>query len=108
MTGLSYLGIRAAIDLCEQGEWSDIRPVGRGREVGQAGILIAAQEQAICKIICNKLPRGAQVWLDEHYPAIETQAKAGGGEIHWGEETALVNIDVRDRSYVSAGKTPVT
>jgi len=42
------------------------------------------------------------------YPQIEARAKAEGGEIHWGDETALVNTDVRGRSYAPAGKTPVT
>jgi transposase len=46
-------------------------------------------------------------WLDEEYPAIEQQARAEGGEIHWGDETALVNTNVRGRSYAPAGKTPV-
>jgi hypothetical protein len=32
---------------------------------------------------------------------------AEGGEIHWGDETALTNTDVRGRSYAPAGKTPV-
>lgn len=53
-------------------------------------------------------PEAVQAWLDEKYPAIEAQAKAEGGEIHWGDETALVNTDVRGRSYAPAGKTPVT
>ena len=35
-------------------------------------------------------------------------AKAEGGEIHWGDETALVNTDVRGRRYAPAGQTPVT
>ncbi len=51
-------------------------------------------------------PEAVQGWLDDHYPAIEAQAKAQGGEIHWGDETALVNTDVRGRSYAPAGKTP--
>ena len=38
-------------------------------------------------------PEAVQAWLDEHYPAIEAQARAEGGEIHWGDETALVNTD---------------
>lgn len=46
-------------------------------------------------------------WLDDKYPAIEQRAKAEGAEIHWGDETALVNTDVRGRSYAPAGKTPV-
>ena len=52
-------------------------------------------------------PEAVQAWLDEHYPAIEAQARAEGGEIHWGDETALVNTDVRGRSYAPAGQTPV-
>lgn len=47
-------------------------------------------------------------WLDDKYPSIEQRAKAEGAEIHWGDETALVNTDVRGRSYAPAGKTPVT
>ena len=53
-------------------------------------------------------PEAVKAWLDEQYPAIEAQAKAQGAEIHWGDETALVNTDVRGRSYAPAGKTPVT
>jgi transposase len=52
-------------------------------------------------------PEAVKAWLDEHYPGIEEQAKAEGGEIHWGDETALVNTDVRGRSYAPAGETPV-
>lgn len=53
-------------------------------------------------------PEAVQAWLDEQCPAIETRAKAEGAEIHWGDETALVNTDVRGRSYAPVGKTPVT
>ncbi len=52
-------------------------------------------------------PEAMQAWLDEQYPEIEKRAKGEGGEIHWGDETALVNTDVRGRSYAPAGKTPV-
>lgn len=45
--------------------------------------------------------------LDETCPGIEARARAEGAEIHWGDETALVNTDVRGRSYAPAGKTPV-
>jgi transposase len=53
-------------------------------------------------------PQAVQAWLDEQYPEIEKRAKAEGGEIHWDDETALVNTDVRGRCYAPAGKTPVT
>jgi hypothetical protein len=50
---------------------------------------------------------GSGSGLAEQYPAIAAKAKAEGGEIHWGDETALTNTDVRDRSYASAGQTPM-
>ena len=53
-------------------------------------------------------PEAVQAWRDEQCPEIEKRAKAEVGEIHWGDETALVNTDVRGRSYAPAGKTPVT
>src|ERR1035437_5009754 len=52
-------------------------------------------------------PEAVQAWLEGEYPAIEQRARQEGAEIHWGDETALVNTDVRGRSYAPAGKTPV-
>jgi transposase len=52
-------------------------------------------------------PEAVRQWLDEQYPVIAERAKAEGGEIHWGDETALVNTDVRGRSYAPAGQMPV-
>ena len=48
-----------------------------------------------------------QAWLEGQYPGIEQRAKREGAEIHWGDETALTNTDVRGRSFAPAGKTPV-
>ena len=48
-----------------------------------------------------------QAWLEGEYPAIEQRARQEGAEIHWGDETALVNTDVRGTSFAPAGKTPV-
>jgi transposase len=53
-------------------------------------------------------PEAVRKWLDEEYPAIEQRAKVEGAEVHWGDETALVNTDVRGRCYAPAGKTPIT
>lgn len=53
-------------------------------------------------------PAKVQAWLEEEYPAIRNRAKAEGAEIHWGDETALVNTDTRGRSYAPRGQTPVT
>jgi transposase len=52
-------------------------------------------------------PAAVRAWIEGEYPGIEQRARAEGGEIHWGDETALVNTDVRGRSYAPAGKTPV-
>jgi transposase len=52
-------------------------------------------------------PEAVKAWLDEQYPKIQAQAKAEGGEIHWGDETALVNTDVRGRGFAPKGQTPV-
>lgn len=52
-------------------------------------------------------PEAVKKWLDEEYPAIAKRAKVEGGEIHWGDETALVNTDVRGRGYAPKGQTPV-
>ena len=60
--------------------------------------------------------RGGQIGLDfvgqlkthsRISVCIEQRAKREGAEIHWGDETALTNTDVRGRSYAPVGKTPV-
>jgi transposase len=56
----------------------------------------------------EQCPEAVKKWMDEDYPAIAERAKAEGGEIHWGDETALVNTHVRGRSYAPKGKTPVS
>lgn len=53
-------------------------------------------------------PQAIQKWLDESYPNIAKRASIEGAEVHWGDETALVNTDVRGRGYAPKGKTPVT
>jgi transposase len=52
-------------------------------------------------------PVAVQKWLDETYPEIKEKAKAEDAEIHWGDETAVVNTDVRGRGYSPKGETPV-
>lgn len=52
-------------------------------------------------------PAAVKAWLDVSYPQIAERAKTEGAEIHWGDETALVNTDVRGRSYAPRGQTPV-
>ena len=52
-------------------------------------------------------PAAINKWLSETYPTIAKRAKTEGAEIHWGDETAVVNTDVRGRSYAPKGDTPV-
>jgi transposase len=52
-------------------------------------------------------PEAVKAWLDEQYPAIAERAKAEDAEIHWGDETAVVNTDVRGRGYSPKAQTPV-
>jgi len=161
-TGLSWPGVRAALDLHAKGGMAALKPAVRGKKPGTGRSLNAEQEQAIRQTICDKRPEqlkmefalwsraavmqlierqygiklhvrsvgkylarwgftpqkpikkayeqrpeAVQKWLNEEYPAIAERAKAEGGEIHWGDETALVNTDVRGRSYAPAGQTPV-
>lgn len=55
----------------------------------------------------QRRPEAVQQWLQQEYPAIERRARREGAEIHWGDEAALVNTDVRGRSYAPAGGTPL-
>ena len=52
-------------------------------------------------------PEAVKAWLDEQYPLIARRAKAHDAEIHWGDETAVVNTDVRGRGFAPKGQTPV-
>ena len=49
-------------------------------------------------------PEAVKAWLDETYPQIEVQAKEEGAEIHWIDETAVVNTDVRVERTHPKGK----
>jgi transposase len=55
----------------------------------------------------ERCPVKVQRWLDEEYPAIAQRALLEDAEIHWGDESALNNTDVRGRSFAPKGKTPV-
>ena len=51
-------------------------------------------------------PGAVKKWLDEEYPSIKSRAKREGAEVHWGDETGLVNDSYYGRSYAPRGKTP--
>jgi DDE superfamily endonuclease/Winged helix-turn helix len=103
----------------------------RGHSRGVGRVLTAAQEHTIQRIIIEHRPEqlkmdfclwsraavgqlieqefgiALQVRSVGRYPGIEQRAKSEGAEIHWGDETALVNTYVRGRSYAPTGKTTV-
>jgi transposase len=74
-----------------------------GKYLGRWGLT----PQKPIKRAYEQSPQAVQAWLQGEYPAIEQRARAEGAEIHWGDETALVNTDVRGRGYAPSGKTPV-
>ena len=96
---------RAAVMQLIERECGVVLPV---RTVGKYLARWGFTPQKPIKKAYEQSPAAVQAWLDEQYPEIEKRAKAENAEIHWGDETALVNTDVRGRSYAPAGKTPVT
>ncbi len=51
--------------------------------------------------------RAIRQWKEQEYPAIAQAARKEKAEIHWLDETAIVNTDVRGNSYAKRGQTPV-
>ena len=51
-------------------------------------------------------PQAVTQWLENTYPAIERQAAAEGGEIHWGDETGVRSTCQHGRGYARPGNTP--
>lgn len=60
------------------------------------------------KVAYEQKPEAVKEWLATTYPSIAARAKAENAEIHWADETAVMNTDVRGRSYAPRGKTPTT
>ena len=48
-------------------------------------------------------PKAVEQWLKTDFPAIAARAKAEGGEIHWGDETAASNLLYVVRKAVTRG-----
>ena len=51
--------------------------------------------QKLIKKAYEQRPEAVKQWLDEQYPEIVWRARTEGEEAHWGDETALVNTDLR-------------
>lgn len=60
------------------------------------------------KVAYEQKPEAVKEWMNTTYPQIAQRAKQEHGEIHWADETAVVNTDVRGRSYSPRGQTPTT
>lgn len=96
---------RAAVGQLIEQEFGIKLPV---RSIGKYLTRWGFTPQKPIKRAYEQSPAAVQAWLEGEYPGIEERARAEGAEIHWGDETALVNTDVRGRSFAPAGKTPVT
>lgn len=55
----------------------------------------------------ERCPVAVEKWLQEDYPQIAGRARAEEAEIHWCDESGLVNTDVRGRGFAPKEKTPV-
>ena len=98
------LWTRAAVMLLVEREYGIRLPV---RSVGEYLRRWGFTPQKPIRRAYEKSPVAVQKWLDETYPEIATRAKQEEAEIHWGDETAVVNTDVRGRGYAPKGDTPV-
>ena len=99
-----FLWSRAAVALLIEQEYAIKLHV---RSVGKYLKRWGFTPQKPIKRAYEQNPVAVQAWLEGEYPGIEQRARSEGAEIHWGDETALVNTDVRGRSFAPAGKTPV-
>ena len=97
-----HLWSRAAVMQLIEQEFEIKLPV---RSVGKYLTRWGFTPQKPIKRAYEQSPAAVQAWLQGEYPAIEQRARAEGAEIHWADETALVNTDVRGRSFAPAGKT---
>lgn len=98
------LWTRAAVMLLVQQELGIDLPI---RSMGEYLRRWGFTPQKPIKRAYEQRPEAVKQWLDEQYPAIAQRAKAEDAEIHWGDETAVVNTDVRGRGYQPRGQTPV-
>ncbi len=56
MTGLSWPGVRSALDRYEAGGMAALKPAIRGKKPGTGRSLTGEQEQVIRRTICDKRP----------------------------------------------------
>jgi transposase len=95
---------RLAVALLIEQEFGLVLPV---RTVGEYLKRWGFTPQKPIRRAYEQRPEAVQAWLDKDYPDIARRAQQEGAEIHWGDETALANTDVRGRGYAPKGQTPV-
>jgi transposase len=98
------LWTRAAVMLLVKQEFGIDLPI---RTMGEYLKRWGFTPQRPIKRAYEQRPEAVKQWLDEQYPEIAQRAKAEDAEIHWGDETGVVNTDVRGRGYQPRGQTPV-
>jgi len=98
------LWTRAAVALLVEQEFGILLPV---RTMGEYLKRWGFTPQRPIKRAYEQRPEVVKAWLDEEYPQIAQRAKDEDAEIHWGDETAVVNTDVRGRGYQPKAQTPV-
>ncbi|MDP1855754.1 MAG: winged helix-turn-helix domain-containing protein [Candidatus Nitrotoga sp.] len=75
-------------------------------QCGQIPCPLGFTPQKPIKRAYEQNPEAVQSWPEGEYPGIEQRARQEGAEIYWGDETALVNTDVRGRSFAASGQNP--
>ncbi len=95
---------RHAVRLLIQQEFGKLLPI---RTVGEYLKRWGYTPQRPIKRAYEQRPEAVKAWLDDQYPEIAKAAKAQGAEIHWIDETAVVNTEVRARGYAPKQQTPV-
>jgi transposase len=98
------LWTRAAVALLVEQEFGILLPV---RTMGEYLKRWGFTPQRPITRAYEQRPEAVKAWLDEQYPQIAQRAKDEDAEIHWGDETAVVNTDVRGRGYQPKAQTPV-
>ena len=98
------LWTRGAVKLLIEQEYQLVMPI---RTVGEYLKRWGFTPQRPIVRAYEQNPVAVAAWLDETYPKIVEKAKAENAEIHWGDETAVVNTDVRGRGFAPKGKTPL-
>jgi transposase len=98
------LWIRVAVALLVEQEFGILLPV---RTMGEYLKRWGFTPQRPITGAYEQRPEAVKAWLDEQYPQIAQRAKDEDAEIHCGDETAVVNTDVRGRGYQPKAQTPV-